>query len=77
MANKPFLEYFNVNFSFFIVVYTDSSVSLHSAGYSFFIPKLYIIFNNNLPTSSFSFTVECYVIIKSLVLISIFPQTNF
>lgn len=70
IVNKKFSEFLKLNFDHFIVMYTDGSVSPLSAGYSFYIPELHISFSNNLPSSSWSFTAECYALIEALSLIS-------
>ncbi|XP_060846488.1 uncharacterized protein LOC132926168 [Rhopalosiphum padi] len=69
MVNAAFSNHLFVNFPNFIVVYTDGSVSPFSAGYAFYIPELRVSFSNNLPSSSSSFTAECYAIFDALTLI--------
>ena len=75
MVNAVFLNCLNVNYSNFIAIYTDGSVSPLSAGYAFYIPELHVSFTNNLPPSSSSFTAEYYDIIEALFLSQILPQT--
>jgi hypothetical protein len=76
MVNAAFSNHFIVNFPNFIVVCIDGSISPLSAGYTFYIPELHVSLTNNLPSSSSSFTAECYAIIEALTLILNFSQTN-
>lgn len=74
VINNLFSDFIVNNFVDFTVIYTDGSVSPHSAGYLFYIPKLHISFINNLPSSSSSFTAECFAIIVALNCISSFSE---
>ena len=76
-VNAAVLNYFNERFFNFIVVYTDGSISPLSAGYAFYIPDLHLSFSSNLPSTSSSFTAECYAIIEALKLIQNFPSNNY
>ncbi|VVC28773.1 Ribonuclease H-like domain,Ribonuclease H domain [Cinara cedri] len=75
-VNNSFSSYL-LNFSNFIIIYTDSSVSPLSAGYSFYIPELHVSFSNNLSSSSSSFTAECYAILEALHFISNLAPNNY
>uniref|UniRef100_A0A2S2QK82 RNase H type-1 domain-containing protein n=1 Tax=Sipha flava TaxID=143950 RepID=A0A2S2QK82_9HEMI len=44
----------------------DGSVAKLSAGYSFFIPSLYIKYSNNVPLFASFFTTECLAILVAL-----------
>jgi len=59
------------------VVYTDGSVSLLSAGYSFYIPTLHFSFTSNILPSSTSFSTECFSIIEALNCIPSFSNNTF
>lgn len=75
-ANANFRIFFNSNFPDFIVVNTNGPVSLLLADYAFIIPELHIYFTNNLPSSSFYFTDECYIKIETLTLILNLAPSN-
>lgn len=72
--SSPFIE---CNFTDFIVIYTDGSVSTLSAGYSFYITELHISCTSNLLPSSSSFTAKCFAIVEALNFISTSPYKKF
>jgi len=76
-VNNLFLDYIYNTFLLFILIYNDNSVSPQSAGYSFFIPDLYIPYTNHLSPTASSYTVECFSIIESLQFITSLPVNNF
>jgi len=76
-VNKLFSNFLNQNYPNFTIIYTDGSVSPFSAGYSFYIPELHISFSNNLPSSSSSFSAECYAILEALLFISDLAPNNY
>lgn len=77
VTNNNFSNLINCNFYNFIVVYTDSSVSPLSVGYSFYIPEFHMSFTSNLSPSSSSFTAECFTIIEALNIISTLQYKTF
>lgn len=72
-----FLEFIKDNLPLFILVFTDSTVSLFSAGYLFTKPKLCISYSCNLPSKSTSFFSKCFPTIEVLTFISSFFSNSF
>ena len=66
LVDSLFNEFIQSNFPNSLLIFTDGSVSVNSAGFSFFIPALNLSTASKLDAHASSFTTECHAIISAL-----------